>query len=104
MVVRRKHQDSPVYEVRPESGEGRVRTLHRNLLLPCSFLPIADIPVIKRKRRSQETREQAPAARGSIENNPSDEDDSDEEDTELDSKSGNYGKIHQIEPALISSI
>ena len=80
VVVRRKRQDSPVYEVRPESGEGRVRTLHRNLLLPCSFLPITDTPVIKARRRSQKTREQAPATRSSVENNPSDEDESDEEE------------------------
>ena len=84
LVVRRKHQDSPVYEVRPESGEGRVCTLHRNLTLtltlPCSFLPITDTPVTKTKRHSQKTREQAPAARNSAENNPSEEDDSDEEE------------------------
>ena len=30
----------PVYEVKPESGNGRTRVLHRNLLLPCSFLPV----------------------------------------------------------------
>ena len=52
--ARRKHQDLPVSEVRPESGEGRVCTLYRNLLLPCacSFLSVADTPIIKTKRRS----------------------------------------------------
>ena len=30
----------PVYEVKPESENGRTRVLHRNLLLPCSFLPV----------------------------------------------------------------
>ena len=39
VVVERKAVDSPVYEIRPESGRGRHRTLHRNLLLPCSDLP-----------------------------------------------------------------
>ena len=28
----------PVYEVKPETGIGRSRVLHRNMLLPCSFL------------------------------------------------------------------
>ena len=30
----------PVYEVKPETGNGRSRVLHRNLLLPCSYLPV----------------------------------------------------------------
>ena len=39
-VVTQKRKDMPVYEVTPESGNGRTRILHRNLLLPCSFLPV----------------------------------------------------------------
>ena len=31
--------DSPVYQVKPEDGRGRTRVVHRNLLLPCDFLP-----------------------------------------------------------------
>ena len=38
-VVTHKRKDMPVYEVKPESGNGRTGVLHRNLLLPCSFLP-----------------------------------------------------------------
>lgn len=34
--------DLPVYKVRPESGEGPFRTLHRDLLLPCRFLPVTE--------------------------------------------------------------
>ncbi|KAK7899346.1 hypothetical protein WMY93_020199 [Mugilogobius chulae] len=31
--------DLPVYTVKPESKDGPTRTLHRDLLLPCGFLP-----------------------------------------------------------------
>ena len=30
VVIARKGEGSPVYDVRPESGQGRSRTLHRN--------------------------------------------------------------------------
>ncbi|XP_068078506.1 heat shock 70 kDa protein 12B isoform X1 [Danio rerio] len=39
IVVRRVH-DLPVYTVRPEGDEGPLRTLHRDLLLPCGFLTL----------------------------------------------------------------
>lgn len=37
-VVVSRIGDSPVYVVKPETGEGPRRTLHRDLLLPCRFL------------------------------------------------------------------
>ena len=55
IVVSRKGEDSPVYEVKPEVGTGGNRILHRNLLLPCNNLPV-DIPskkIRKRERRAQ---------------------------------------------------
>ena len=33
----------PVYEVRPEGQTGKPRVLHRNLLLPCTFLPVDSV-------------------------------------------------------------
>ena len=39
VVIVRKGEGSPVYDVRPESGQGQSRTLHQNLLLPCDQLP-----------------------------------------------------------------
>ena len=39
IVVKRCGENLPVYEVRPESGDGPSRTLHRNMLLPCRFDP-----------------------------------------------------------------
>ena len=52
IVVSRKGEDSPVYEVKPEVGTGGNRILHRNLLLPCTYLSI-DIPsqVTRKSRR-----------------------------------------------------
>lgn len=41
-IVVKRIQDSPVYIVKPESGNGPHRTLHRDLLLPCGFLPVED--------------------------------------------------------------
>lgn len=40
VVKQRKHAESPIYDVRPESGKGKGRVIHRNLLLPCDFLPL----------------------------------------------------------------
>ena len=39
VVVSRKGPESPVYDIKSESGRGKIRTLHRNLLLPCDYLP-----------------------------------------------------------------
>lgn len=45
-VVTRRAGDLPVYSVRPETDpNGKVRTLHRDLLLPCGFLPPSKEPV-----------------------------------------------------------
>ena len=39
-VVRKVNPDVPVYEIASETGVGKNRVLHRNLLLPCYSLPM----------------------------------------------------------------
>ncbi|XP_029954791.1 protein NYNRIN-like [Salarias fasciatus] len=41
-TVVRRIKDSPVYVIKPETGDGPHRTLHRDLLFPCGFLPVED--------------------------------------------------------------
>lgn len=53
VVTERKHKDSPVYVVRPEAGPGKTRVLHRNLLLPCDFLPVEEDQQEKEKMRKK---------------------------------------------------
>ncbi|CAB3994184.1 Retrovirus-related Pol poly from transposon opus [Paramuricea clavata] len=50
VVVTRRGEDSPVYTVKPESSDGPSRTLHRNMLLPCSSLPVE--PLLNQKNAS----------------------------------------------------
>ena len=38
IVVHRKGESSPVYDVVPENGNKKVRTLHRNMLCQCDYL------------------------------------------------------------------
>ncbi|TWW52959.1 hypothetical protein D4764_0155110 [Takifugu flavidus] len=48
IVIERKHKDSPVYVVRPET-----RVLHRNLLLPSDFLPMEEDKFERRKAKTK---------------------------------------------------
>ena len=53
IVAARKGEGSPVYDVRPESSKGPTGTLHRNLLLPCDYLPRKrweDLPPVKKTK------------------------------------------------------
>uniref|UniRef100_A0A3B3SGH8 Gypsy retrotransposon integrase-like protein 1 n=1 Tax=Paramormyrops kingsleyae TaxID=1676925 RepID=A0A3B3SGH8_9TELE len=57
VVVNRKG-DLPVYTVKPENKDGPLRTLHRDLLLPCGFLPVLeDDPPVVLKPRKPSTRQ-----------------------------------------------
>ena len=54
-VVVRRIEDSPVYEVKREDGNGTLRRLHRTLLYQCNHLPV-DKPVKKKKLVSRSKR------------------------------------------------
>lgn len=43
MVAQRKHPDTPVYGIKPETRKRSVRVMHKNLLLPCDFLPVETV-------------------------------------------------------------
>ncbi len=49
-VVTRRFNDSPVYEVKSESGEGKKRILHRNLLFQSAYYGMEGESKIRRKR------------------------------------------------------
>ena len=42
------NEDSPVYVVQPENGQGRQRTLHRTLFYPCNDLPFDESVEVER--------------------------------------------------------
>jgi transposase InsO family protein len=46
IVLEQPNEDIPVFVVRKENGEGRRRTLHRNLLLPIGALPPDPTPLV----------------------------------------------------------
>ena len=58
-VLKRMNEDSPVYFVQPENGQGRQRTLHRTLLYPCNDLPIdesVEVERCKKKMKQNQSR------------------------------------------------
>ena len=62
-VIKRNNENSPVYQVVSQrSLDGRVRTLHRNLLLPCDELPFEPTQQPKQKR-PQKTHQQIAVSR-----------------------------------------
>ena len=59
VVVKQLGDDFPVYEVKPETGDGPTRTLHRNMLLPCRFSSsVQDEPAVQPKYVKPVTRQQ----------------------------------------------
>ena len=80
-VVVRRAGDLPVYSVKPEGKDGPLRTLHRDLLLPCGFLPVAEPEqppkqTISKPRTRRQLRMEA-AAESEVADDNSDSEDSD---------------------------
>lgn len=76
-IVVKQSGNVPVYVVKPEARDGPLRTLHRDLLLPCGFLPttqVEDGTTIKEKPKRPRTR-QTPREEGSNESEGEDSDD-----------------------------
>ena len=74
VVINRKGEDSPVYEVKPETGPGGTRILHRNLLLPCNYLPVDVVSKIPHRQKSRkETRRETNHAPTTLVEEPSDD-------------------------------
>lgn len=77
LIVERMGEDSPVYKVKPENTEGKVRVLHRNLMLPCDALeplePQAQ-PEKKAKPQKPQKRKANPPIRDRESSQSSDED------------------------------
>jgi len=67
-VVVKRAGDLPVYTVKPENRQGPIRTLHRDLLLPCGFLPpqeeidISTLKLVSKPRTRQTTNMEHPKA------------------------------------------
>ncbi|XP_049328193.1 uncharacterized protein LOC125787667 [Astyanax mexicanus] len=63
-IVVKQAENFPVYTVKPETTDGPLRTLHRDLLLPCNFLPDAaaepPVPKPQQKPRTRQSVEQEP--------------------------------------------
>ncbi|KAK0131569.1 hypothetical protein N1851_033744 [Merluccius polli] len=59
-TVVKQIQDSPVYVVVPEHTRGPERVLHRDLLLPCGFLPSAVKEVHRNEPKSRQNRNHSP--------------------------------------------
>lgn len=55
VVLRRMANDSPVYEIAPEKGEGRTRVIHRNNLLPCDFVE-ENFTIIEKENNAENCR------------------------------------------------
>lgn len=67
-IVVHRAGNLPVYKVRPESSDGPMRTLHRDLLLPCGFLVDSDETLqsaehspVRRPVTRQQTKNQDPS-------------------------------------------
>ncbi|KAK3508730.1 hypothetical protein QTP70_004269 [Hemibagrus guttatus] len=74
VVTKRKYEDGPVYVVKPECGPGVARVPHRNMLLPCDFLPVDNSCHEKSKTQSKRKRDTHQVDMGNEEDSEDDND------------------------------
>jgi len=80
VVLNQPNPSIPVYVVGKESGEGRKKTLHRNLLLPVGSIAPKEQPAQAPPTAPVPVRPAKPKTRASKESSESEEDDSEEEE------------------------
>lgn len=90
VVVRKPNPDMPVYTVQRENGTGRVRTLHRNLMLPLA-LPLTDGDMVPDKPVKVDNRDAGPAADAGSENS---EDDNEDETDHVIAQDSDHDDVH----------
>ncbi|KAK7884070.1 hypothetical protein WMY93_027193 [Mugilogobius chulae] len=94
-VVLSRSGDLPVYRVRPENNaHAPIRTLHRDLLLPCGFLPVETQPIVP---------ERSPVRRPVTRSQPQAEPEIDQSEDELPyfvNQSPKYFRTEHIVPVV----
>uniref|UniRef100_A0A3B4ZHB9 Gypsy retrotransposon integrase-like protein 1 n=1 Tax=Stegastes partitus TaxID=144197 RepID=A0A3B4ZHB9_9TELE len=88
-IVVERIKDSPVYVVKRETG-GSHRTLHRDLLLPCGFLPVED----SSERIPQNERQKKMKLRNKLTSQT-------QVDTDIDDEEGMYSDEDELYPNTV---
>ena len=81
IVVHRLSPESPVYEVKPDKSDGRSRTLHRTVLLPCDYLELDPTPQHRHNHPRQNSRPRNRVACQDYQHKTDEEENQDDSDT-----------------------
>lgn len=71
-----------MYKVQPETGPNKTRVLHRNLLLPCDFLPVEE-DTQERKKTERRKPNIDRGSKGKVKQKERDPDSSSEDESDL---------------------
>lgn len=78
-IVTKRMGELPVYTLKPEKGDGPLRTLHRDLLLPCGFLSHIEREEAERIVNPPRPRTRQSASQSEANNDNQSDDDDDNE-------------------------